>query len=129
MIDNPDFKGSWNAKRIENPAYKGEWKANQLPNADFVEDVYPFDDIGSVGYELWTVTAGSIFDNIFVSDSLDDAWKHADANWEKIKEGEKEAQEAYDKANKPAEPESGGDDDAADLDDEDGADAADDEDL
>jgi calreticulin len=127
MIDNADFKGAWKAKRIDNPAYKGEWKAKQLPNADFVEDVYPYDDVGSVGFELWTVNAGSLFDNIFVADNLDAAWAHADANWGKINEGEKEAQEAYDKANKPAEPEGGGDDADADLDDEDGADAADDE--
>ena len=32
-----------------------------------------FDDIGSVGFELWTVNAGSVFDNIFVSDDLDAA--------------------------------------------------------
>jgi calreticulin len=79
-----------------------------------------------VGFELWTVNAGSLFDNIVVTDSLEEANKHADAHWKKISEGEKEAQEAYDKANKPAEPE-GGDDATDDLDDEDGADAADDE--
>jgi calreticulin len=126
MIDNPDYKGAWKAKRIDNPAYKGEWKANQLPNPDFVENVYGYDDLGSVGFELWTVNGGSIFDNIYVSDDLDAAWEHADAHWAKISEGEKEAQEAFDKANKPAEPEPSGDDDA-DLDDEDGADAPDDE--
>jgi len=127
MIDNPDYKGAWRAKRIDNPAYKGEWKAKQLDNPDFVETVYPYDDIGSVGFELWTVNSGSIFDNVFVTDDLDAAWAHADAHWGKISEGEKEAQEAYDKANKPPEPEPS-DDDAEDLDDEDGADA-DDEDL
>jgi calreticulin len=128
MIDNPDYKGAWRAKRIDNPAYKGEWKAKQLDNPDFVKDVYGFDDIGSVGFELWTVNAGSIFDNIFVADNLDAAFKHADEHWAKIKEGEKDALEAYDKANKPPEPE-GDDADAEDLDDEDGADADDEEDL
>merc|ERR1712118_430586 len=103
----------------------GEWEAKQLDNPDFVETVYPYDDIGSVGFELWTVNSGSIFDNIFVTDDLDAAWAHADAHWGKISEGEKDAQEAYDKANKPPEPEPSDDD--ADLDDEDGADAPDDE--
>merc|ERR1712159_692589 len=79
------------------------------------------------GFELWTVNSGSIFDNVFVTDDLEAAWAHADAHWGKISEGEKEAQEAYDKANKPPEPEPS-DDDTEDLDDEDGADA-DDEDL
>ena len=42
MIDNPDYKGAWRAKRIDNPAYKGEWKAKQLDNPDFVKDVYGY---------------------------------------------------------------------------------------
>merc|ERR1712118_392604 len=109
MIDNPDYKGDWYAKRIDNPAYKGVWKAKQIPNEKFVENVYSFD-------------------NIFVTDSLDKAWEHADAHWGKISEGEKDAQDAYDKANAPPPaPDSDAEDDAgADLDDEDGAD---DEDL
>merc|ERR1711918_287110 len=64
MINDPDYKGEWYAKRIDNPAYKGVWKAKQIPNEKFVENVYSYDDIGAVGYELWTVNGGSIFDNI-----------------------------------------------------------------
>jgi calreticulin len=123
-VDNPAYKGEWVATRIDNPAYKGVWKPKQLPNEKFVESVHGFDDIGAVGFELWTVNAGSIFDNIFVADSLEAAWEHADAHWGKISEGEKEAQEEHDKANAP--PPS---DDAAgdeDLDDEDGLDAEED---
>merc|ERR1711869_61685 len=118
-----DEDGEWYAKRIDNPAYKGVWKAKQIPNEKFVENVYSYDDIGSVGFELWTVNSGSIFDNIFVTDSLDKAWEHADAHWAKISEGEKDAQDAYDKANAPP-PAPDSDDDAgdADLDDEDGTD-------
>merc|ERR1711964_788538 len=96
-----DYKGSWFARRIDNPDYKGEWKAKQVPNEDFVENVNGYDDIGAVGFELWTVNAGSIFDNILVTDSLDSAWEHAAAHWEKITEGEKEAKEAFDKAKEP----------------------------
>merc|ERR1712072_547442 len=121
-----DEDGEWEPPKIDNPAYKGVWKAKQIPNEKFVENVYSYDDIGSVGFELWTVNSGSIFDNIFVTDSLDKAWEHADAHWGKISEGEKDAQDAYDKANAP--PPAPDDDDAgdADLDDEDGTD---DEDL
>jgi len=126
MIDNPEFKGDWRAPRIENPAYKGVWKAKQIDNKDFVEDVYGYDDIGAVGFELWTVNAGSIFDNIIVTDSLDTAWEHAAAHWAKITEGEKDAQDAFDKANEPVKEEKGTDAGDEDLDDEDGMD---DEDL
>jgi len=126
VIENPEFKGAWFAKRIDNPAYKGEWKARQVENDDFVKDVYAFDDIAAVGYELWTVNAGSIFDNILLTDSLEKAWEHADAHWAKITEGEKDAKEAYDKANAPPAPE-GGDDE--ELDDEDVGVDDEDEDL
>jgi len=119
-IDNPAYKGEWKVKKIDNPAYKGKWSPKQLPNEKFVESVHGFDDIGSIGFELWTVNAGSIFDNIFVTDSLEAAWEHADAHWGKITEGEKEAQDEYDKANAPPPPEDGAG--ADDLDDEDGLD-------
>merc|ERR1719326_1497979 len=104
VIDNPAYKGAWFAKRIDNPAYKGVWKAKQVPNPDFIEDVYPQEDIAAVGFELWTVNSGSIFDNILVTDSLDTAWEHAAAHFEKITAGEKDAKEAYDKANAPPTP-------------------------
>merc|ERR1712202_12387 len=115
-IDNPDYKGAWFARRIDNPEYKGEWKPKQIENADYVENVHGYSDIGSVGFELWTVNAGSIFDNILVTDSLDAAWEHAAAHWEKITAGEKEAKEAYDKANAPPEPEKDDKDDTEDVD-------------
>jgi calreticulin len=127
-IDNPEYKGAWFAKRIDNPAYKGEWKASQIANKDFVEGVHGFDDIAHVGFELWTVNSGSIFDNILVTDSLDTAWEHADAHWQKSTDGEKEAKEAFDKANAPPPaPETESDDVASDeLDDEEGVDGDDD---
>jgi len=89
--------------------------------------VHGYDDIGAVGFELWTVNAGSIFDNIVVTDSLDKAWEHADAHWGKITAGEKDAKEAWDKANAPPPaPDSDGDED---LDDEDVGVDDEDEDL
>merc|ERR1719230_2419102 len=105
IIDNPEYKGAWFAKRIDNPAYKGVWKPKQVDNDDFVPDVYFYEDIAAVGFELWTVNAGSIFDNIILTDSLDKAWEHADAHWGKLSAGEKDAKEAWDKANAPPAPE------------------------
>merc|ERR1711964_658512 len=121
-----DYKGSWFARRIDNPDYKGEWKSKQVPNEDFVENVHGYDDIGAVGFELWTVNSGSLFDNIILTDSLEEAWAHAEAHWDKIKEGEKDAKEANDKANAPPAPEGG---DEEDLDDEDVGVDDEDEDL
>jgi len=105
MIDNPEFKGEWKVKRIENPAYKGEWKAKQIANPEYKDDVYAFDDISHVGFELWTVNNGSIFDNIVVCDDLEYAKSFAEKTWKKTSEGEKAAKEAWDKAQKPEEEE------------------------
>merc|ERR1711870_166669 len=90
MIDNPKYKGAWFAEQMDNPAYKGEWVPKQLEN--------PFDDIGAVGFELWTVNNGTVFDNILLCDS----WDHAKSVGEKLKkvfDQEKDAKKAWDKAN------------------------------
>ena len=47
-----------------------------------------------MGFELWTVNAGSIFDNILVTDDKAYADAQAEKTWAKIKEGEKEAKDA-----------------------------------
>merc|ERR1712106_1201324 len=96
LIDNPEFKGEFMAKKIENPAYKGEWSPKQVANKDFVkgEQLAAF-DASYIGYELWIVNNGTIFDNILVTDDI--AYAKA--------KGEKLVKEAWDKENKPAEEE------------------------
>eukprot|EP00906_Rhabdomonas_costata_P036603 RCo051331 len=69
LVKNPEFTGEWKPRMIPNPAYKGEWKAKQLPNPDYNPDVYVYDDLAYVGFELWTVNNGTIFDNIIVTDN------------------------------------------------------------
>merc|ERR1711935_1192164 len=69
---------------------KGDWVAKQIDNAAYVEDVYPHEDIGAVGFELWTVNEGSIFDNILICDSWDEA-KKVGEEVTKMLEKEKEA--------------------------------------
>jgi len=92
MIDNPDYKGEWAAKRIDNPAYKGEWIHPLVPNPDYVDDdsLYAFDDNKFVGFEIWQVKAGTIFDNIIITDDAAEAEKFA-ALTKATQEGEKKA--------------------------------------
>mmetsp|Transcript_6044 Transcript_6044/g.6947 ORF Transcript_6044/g.6947 Transcript_6044/m.6947 type:complete len:110 (+) Transcript_6044:943-1272(+) len=90
---------------IPNPEYKGEWKPKQLDNPEYDAEVYAFDDIGAVGFELWVVNSGSIFDNIFVGNSLDEAKAFAAETFEITKKGEKDAKAAFDEANKETEEE------------------------
>jgi len=97
MIDNPKYKGAWFAEQIDNPEYKGEWSPRQLENPDYVEEVYAFDDIGGVGFELWTVNNGSVFDNILITDSFDHA-KSVGESVRKLMDKEKDAKKAWEKA-------------------------------
>jgi len=95
-VANPDYKGEWTPKMIENPAYKGEWVHPMVPNPDYKDDdeLYVFEDNSYVGFEIWQVKAGTIFDNILVTDDVAEAEKFAEIT-KKTQEGEKKA---FDKA-------------------------------
>jgi len=84
-IDNPDFKGPWSAPFIDNPDYKGPWVHPKIANPDYVEekDVHYRGTLNRIGFELWQVKAGSIFDNIIVTDSLAEAQAFADETFNK----------------------------------------------
>merc|ERR1712228_1052897 len=90
MKDNPAFKGEWFAKRISNPAYKGHWEAKKVANPEYEDDdsVYKYDDFGFIGFDLWQVKGGTIFDNVIITDDV----KEADAfvqKWKAVSEVEK----------------------------------------
>jgi len=113
MIDNPEYKGEWKPKMIDNPDYKGPWVHPMIPNPE-----YKYDDnmhkvcrngCTHVGFELWQVKSGTIFDDIIITDSLDEAKKFAEENFfKKLPLEKKMADEAKAKAE-------------AELDDEDAA--------
>merc|ERR1711897_67110 len=75
MKDNPAYKGDWYGKRISNPAYKGIWEAMKIANPEYEDDdsVYKFDDFGFVGFDLWQVKGGTIFDNVIITDDKAEA--------------------------------------------------------
>lgn len=108
MVPNPEYKGPWSPRRIDNPDYKGPWEHPQVPNPDFVDDkaVYDVckDGCGFVGIELWQVEAGTIFDNILVTDSVEEA-EAAFTALESELAAEKAAKEAADEAARAAEAE------------------------
>jgi len=75
MIDNPEYKGEFKAKKIDNPDYKGAWVHPEIANPEYVEDplMYKFDSHAYIGFDLWQVKAGSIFDNVIVTDDVKEA--------------------------------------------------------
>merc|ERR1712085_207396 len=90
MKDNPAFKGEWSVKRISNPAYKGFWEAKKIDNPEYEDDdaVYKFADFGFIGFDLWQVKGGTIFDNVIVCDDKAEADAFA-AKWKALSEHEK----------------------------------------
>merc|ERR1712087_931092 len=59
---------------------------------DYVSDdeLYSYDSFGSVGIDIWQVKSGSIFDNIIISDSLEEAQEFMKETYSASKDGEKE---------------------------------------
>jgi len=75
MIKNPAYKGKWTAPYIDNPEYKGVWAPRKIPNPDYFEDKTPsnFEPMGAIGFEIWTMQADILFDNIYIGHSVEDA--------------------------------------------------------
>ena len=96
-VNNPSHKGEWRAKQIENPSYQGVWVHPEIDNPDYKHDaeIYSFES-GVVGFDLWQVKSGTIFDNIIVTDSLAEAKAFFDETTGKTIVGEKAAKEAAD---------------------------------
>merc|ERR1719396_98140 len=90
MKDNPAFKGEWSVKRISNPAYKGIWEAKKIDNPEYEDDdaVYKYADFGFIGFDLWQVKGGTIFDNVIICDDKADADAFA-AKWKALSTVEK----------------------------------------
>merc|ERR1719155_374794 len=105
MIDNPAFKGEWTGKRISNPAYKGIWEAKKIANPDYEDDdkVYKYDDFGFLGFDLWQVKGGTIFDNIIITDEVAEADKFA-KTWKELYAVESAAMKEEEKAKADAAP-------------------------
>merc|ERR1712113_1341115 len=99
MIDNPEYKGPWKPKMIDNPDYKGKWVHPKIPNPDYVYDdkmhAVCDEDCTHVGFELWQVKSGTIFDDIIVTDSLEEAQKFAEETYFKKKDGEQKMYDVF----------------------------------
>jgi calreticulin len=124
QIDNPDYKGEWKPKQIDNPDYKGAWIHPEIDNPEYEEDktLYKYDSFCAIGFDLWQVKSGTIFDNILVTDDIEEAKKQGEDLWKVTSEAEKKMKEVQDEEEKKkadeeaknAEPE----DDDEDADDE-----------
>lgn len=95
--------GEWKPKQIDNPAYKGAWVHPEIDNPEYtpVPDLYKQDEICGIGFDLWQVKSGTIFDSVLVTDDVQYA-SDALKNLKQTQEGEKKAKEAKDKEEEEA---------------------------
>jgi calreticulin len=105
QIDNPEYKGEWHAKKIANPAYKGPWVHPEIANPEFVEDteIYAFASNAFIGIDVWQVKAGTVFDNIIITDSVQEAEDFLAATYTANKDAEKASFDAAEAKKKEAE--------------------------
>ncbi|VDM45125.1 unnamed protein product [Toxocara canis] len=86
MIDNPEYKGEWKPKQIVNPGYQGEWVHPEIDNPEYEYDpeIGIYDDWGAIGLDLWQVKAGTIFDNIIITDNYFEAKGFASITFDEL---------------------------------------------
>merc|ERR1711981_423906 len=103
---------------------------------EYEEDksLYAFDSFCGIGFDLWQVKAGTIFDNVLITDDVEVAKKQGDELWKATSEAEKKMKEIQDEEEKKkadeeaknSEPEDDEDADDEDFDDEEPDDEKDD---
>merc|ERR1712087_373787 len=116
MIDDPEDKkpDDWvEEKRIVDDEAKkpddwddeedGVWEAKKIANPEYVDDdsVYSYADFGFLGFDLWQVKAGTIFDNVIVTDDKAEADAFA-KKWKALSEVEQAKKKEEDDAKKAA---------------------------
>jgi calreticulin len=106
-INNPAYKGEWKPKQIDNPKYSGPWVHPEIDNPDYKPDefLYRYSNIGAVGFDLWQVKSGTIFDNILVTDDEKYAVQFGTETWGATKEPEQAAKNVLDEEEKKKEEE------------------------
>eukprot|EP00922_Rhytidocystis_sp_ex-Travisia-forbesii_P005055 GHVS01007385.1.p1 GENE.GHVS01007385.1~~GHVS01007385.1.p1 ORF type:complete len:701 (-),score=159.59 GHVS01007385.1:857-2740(-) len=82
-VANPMYPGQWQPPMIPNPDYSGEWKPRKIANPEYFEQpLFALGPVDSVGFELWTMQSGLMFDNILVGSNFEDAQQFAKETWE-----------------------------------------------
>nr|AAR29952.1 calreticulin [Ixodes nipponensis] len=130
QINNPAFKGEWKPKQIDNPAYKGAWVHPEIDNPEYSPDpkLHSYKEICTLGFDLWQVKSGTIFDNILVTDDEEYARQYGEETWGATKDAEKKMKEQQDeKEDKEAEKKDKEDEKDEDFDEEDEEDKKEDE--
>merc|ERR1712066_1204109 len=100
-----------------------------MGNPEYEEDttLYAFESFCGIGFDLWQVKSGTIFDNVLITDDIEEAKKQGDDLWKATSEAEKKMKEAQDEEEKKKEDEDDEEFDDEDEDDKEDADEPHDE--
>lgn len=96
-----DENEDWAPRMMDNPEYKGEWSAPLIANPEYKPDpsLAVYENIKFIGFDLWQVKAGTIFDNILVTDDFAEAQRALETLFTPFKESEAVAERAFVQAN------------------------------
>merc|ERR1719145_111074 len=98
--DNPEYKGEWKPRQIDNPDYKGPWVHPEIDNPEYnpddAKDIGKYAENCKIGFDLWQVKSGTIFDNMMITDDPAEAKAAGEALWAVTKEAEDEDDEDLD---------------------------------
>merc|ERR1712008_175659 len=94
------------------------WSANKIANPEYVDDdaLGQYADFGFLGFDLWQVKGGTIFDNVIVTDDVAEADAFA-KKWKALSEHET-AKKKEDDDSKKADADKKAEEDKDDDDDE-----------
>merc|ERR1712209_235313 len=99
MIDNPEYKGEWKPRQIDNPDYKGPWVHPEIDNPEYnpddAKDIGKYAENCKIGFDLWQVKSGTIFD-MMITDDPAEAKAAGEALWAVTQEAEKQMKDAED---------------------------------
>merc|ERR1712135_249938 len=73
-IDDPDYKGAWVHPEIDNPEYEED------------KSLYSYDSFCGIGFDLWQVKSGTIFDNVLITDDIEAAKAQGEELWKATSE-------------------------------------------
>lgn len=85
LIKNPEYKGLWMPKKIKNPNYIGQWSARLIANPEYeYSDSAGNYTFGAIGFEIWQVKAGTVFDSILLTQEVEELYEHGNKTMESI---------------------------------------------
>merc|ERR1712136_393856 len=76
----------------------GEWEPPMIDNPEYAPDasIGKFEEICAVGFDLWQVKSGTIFDNVLITDDAAEAKKIGDELFKATSKAEKKMKDAQD---------------------------------